>query len=518
MFAGSANIRGFSSLSADVACFGLDNWGMTSEQRRGLSVRARILVSMLSVAAAGMAIAGATAYAVQRERTLNDLDDRLVAAVDDARFIATDGGAATVNDALTAVIQRIRPGTNETTLGVIDGTAALTPGGQVDFRVEDIPGFVDRIDRETAAGSVVRGTATEGGRTVRYVAVPISVSGSTVSGVFVDAFDVNAELAPLSAAFQTFALVALAALIVVGLVGWMVSGRLLRPIRELRNAAARITASDVSERIPVSGRDDVSELTTTVNGMLDRLDGALTGQRRLLDDVGHELKTPITIVRGHLELMDASDPTDVAATRELAIDELDRMAGLVRDISTLSELQHPLLLDRRPTDIADLTERVRTKAAGLSPHDWVVSEAADVTAVVDSERLTQAMLQLAANAVTHGATANVIEIGSGVVRSASAAPRLQLWVRDDGVGMNDETQQHIFERFRRGFVGRGASGSGLGLAIVSSIASAHGGTVAVRSSLGGGSTFTIELPLETAEAATSPGTDVLLAEFERNDQ
>lgn len=466
-----------------------------------VSVRVRILASILLVAAAGMVAAGTTAYFVQRDSTLDSIDTALVGAVTDARFIATDSKATTLNAVLEAVVQQIRPGTNEATLAIVDGAAALAPGGDVDFRLEENRAFVDRVTRETVTGKVVLGTVTTAGHTVRYVAAPVTVSGDPGTGVFVAAFDLDAALRPVTDALLTSLRVALGALLVLGLVGWLVSGRLLRPIRALREAAARITASDVSERIPVDGRDDVSELTRTVNDMLDRLDGALSGQRRLLDDVGHELKTPITIVRGHLELMDPADPADVIATRSLAIDELDRMNGLVRDISALAGAQRPTSLNRTSVDIAALTERVRTKAAALSAHRWVTTETADIVAQVDAEKLTQALLQLATNAVSHGPADGTIEIGGATRWDDAGRLRLKLWVRDDGPGISTAAQEHIFERFRRGESGRGAAGSGLGLAIVLAIAEAHGGTVTLDSAPGRGATFTIDLPVQPAIAA-----------------
>jgi two-component system OmpR family sensor kinase len=477
---------------------------------RTVSVRLRILLSMVLVAAIGMAAAGAASYAIQRERALATIDERLTAAVVDGGTVATAATGASLEGVLTAVIQQIRPETDETTVGIIDGRAALTPGGTVSFQLAD-PVLIDRIAAETAGGDVVRGTADSDGRTVRYIASPVVVPGQPQTGVFVAAFDLDAALRPLGDAFRTFAAVAAAAVLLLGVVGWLVAGRLLLPIRILRETAARITASDVGERIPVSGNDDVSELTATVNQMLDRLDGALTSQRRLLDDVGHELKTPITIVRGHLELMDARDPADVSATRELAIDELDRMNGLVRDISSLAELDRPIALRCEPTDVAALTQRVRSKAAGLSAHEWVVRESADVTALVDPERLTQALLQLAANAVAHGAR-TTIELGSALDSAADGGSQLRLWVRDDGPGIPQAAQAHIFERFRRGAesdsaVGRGATGSGLGLAIVAAIARAHGGRVTVGSAPGRGSTFTVALPFRAGDGAGGRAVD-----------
>ncbi|CAN5185244.1 HAMP domain-containing sensor histidine kinase [soil metagenome] len=458
---------------------------MRTVRRPLRSVRSRILATMLALAAVGMTLAGGAAYAIQRERTLVQIDERLSDAVDDAAFIATDSAAPDLEAALTALVQRLRPASGEGTFALVDGTRAIVPGGEVPLHPERDAAFVARVLLETSGGDVVRGTAQVGDAPLRYVAIPVTVGSN--AGLFVVVTDLAAELSPLNDAFATFALVAVVALVAVGLVGWVVAGRLLAPIRRLRETAARITASDPSERIEVVGTDDVSELTVTVNDMLDRLDGALQGQRRLLDDVGHELKTPITIVRGHLEVMSPDDPADVTATRALALDELDRMAGLVRDIAELSDLHRPLRIAPEPTPIAALTQTVRLKAAALSSaHSWTVTRAADVTAVLDPERLTQALLQLATNAVTHGPAGGEIRIASEI-RDA----RLVFTVSDDGPGVEGAAATEVFARFARGQSGgRGTQGSGLGLAIVAAIAVAHGGTASAQ-----GSTFTIDLPL-----------------------
>ena len=456
---------------------------------------------MLVVAAAGMVVAGGTAYLLQRERTLAQIDDRLVSAVTEASFIASQAAPTSYSEALTAIVQRLRPGTNESTFALVDGKTAIVPGGNVDVHPETDKAFVARILAETQYSTVVRGTADTTAGVMRYVAIPVAVAGDPGTGVFVVAVDLPAELRPIDDAFVTFGIVAGASLIVLGLVGWVVSGRLLRPIRRLRETAARITASDVSERIAVDGVDDVSDLTVTVNDMLDRLEGALTGQRQLLDDVGHELKTPITIVRGQLELMRADEPSDVESTRAIVIDELDRMNGLVRDISELSVINRPLHPRLEPVDVAALTETVRLKASALSPaHACVTTSVAHVLAELDPERITQALLQLAANAVTHGAADSQIEFGSAV-----EGDRLVFRVSNDGPAIGPEVATRIFERFGRGTTGRGIAGSGLGLAIVTAIAKAHGGVARVEPRVGG-PTFAIDLPYVPAPSPTTAST------------
>jgi signal transduction histidine kinase len=467
----------------------------TRSGARGWSVRGRILVSILLVAALGLGLAGFVTFLVQRDRTLTEIEDRLATSVEAARqtLDGTTGEPppSTTRDALRTLIARFVPAHDASSLGIVDGAAAFVPSITIDHELQLVPGFVDRVVAETVDGGVHIGTLETGGDTLRYIAAPLSVAGDPQHGIYVVALNVNEELNELYNSFTTYALVAAAALLAVGLVGWFVAGRLLRPIRQLSSAASRITASDRSERIPITGNDDVSALTRTVNDMLDRLDAALTSQRQLLDDVRHELKTPITIVRGHLELLDPSAPADVTATRDLAIDELDRMAGLVDDIESFAETSAAPPA-RVPTQLADLTATVFAKARILPDHEWQLEESATVTTLLDPSRITQAWLQLAENAAKYAPEGSAIRLGS-----SAGTGTVKLWVADAGPGIPVEAHVRIFERFGRIDGGRGIRGSGLGLPIVRAIARAHGGDVRLES-VDGGSRFTIELPLRGA--------------------
>ncbi|MET0974370.1 MAG: HAMP domain-containing sensor histidine kinase [Leifsonia sp.] len=465
------------------------------------SVRARIVVSILVVAALGMAVAGAVTIFVQRERVLSQIDERLAHTATDIRQAAKSGDAAgvtptTVRELLTTTMARVVPDHNESTIGVVDGEAALVPAADLPFRLDDDPSFLARVLPEARRDTAVVGTADTSVGTLRYVIVPVSVEDDPEEGLYISAYNVSAELEEVRDAFTTYAIVAVGALVVIGLVGWFVAGRLLRPIRSLQETAARISVSDLSERIPVEGTDDVSDLTRTVNGMLDRLEESFTSQQRLLDDVSHELKTPLTIVRGHLELMDAERPDEVRATREIAIEELDRMDTLVIDIGLLVKSRNPDFVRSAPTDVAELTEMVHQKASILSgTHQWLLGEVAGVTIDADTARLTQAWLQLAENASKYSDADGSIRIGSSLESDAAGRPCVDLWVLDDGPGIPPDAQVRIFDRFTRAQEGRGIEGSGLGLAIVAAIAEAHGGTVLLDSEPGSGSRFTIRLPL-----------------------
>ena len=468
------------------------------------SVRSRILASILLVALIGMTVAGLTAFLVQRDRIVSQIDDLLVAHVESARFVVTGESAAvttepqgdelpggvtftTTAEALEAILARVIPGRNESALGIVGGEATLVPGVDIAFHLQDDPDFVARVVDETSDGGVHLGTALSSVGTVRYVATPISVEGDPLPAIYVAAVDVDAELDELRAAFGTYTIVAAVTLMAIGLVGWFVAGRLLRPLRRLRVAASRITASDRGERIPVVGHDDISALTETVNGMLNRLDRAMTSQRQLLDDVRHELKTPITIVRGHLELLEASNVADVETTRALALDELDRMTRLVDDIESLADAQR-MTLARTPTDVADLTSDVFAKASVIPDHEWVLADVAHVSMSLDPGRITQAMLQLVDNAAKYSPPGTQIEIGS-----TSGGSAVEFWVADRGRGIPAGSEERIFERFGRADTGRGIEGSGLGLPIVNTIAIAHGGRVSLEST-DHGSRFGVVIP------------------------
>lgn len=444
-------------------------------------MRSRILATILVVSALGLIGAGGTAYLVGRQGILTDLDERLVEQVTTARILALEGDAsghrfATTREALEAIVATVVPDREGSSLGILGGRAAFVPGVAAAFDLPSDSAFIDRVLSEVADGTVRMGTATTQLGELRYIAVPVAVDDER--GVFLMAVDLRAVLADFNGAFATYALVAAGALAIIGLVGFATVGRLLAPIRRLRVAAEDITATHRATRIPVVGRDDVSELTVTVNDMLDRLDSALTNQRRLLDDVQHELKTPITIVRGHLELLDPSDPADTQATRAIALDELDRMTGLIEEIGVLAE-SRMLVMRRDGILSSELTAEVLAKAKGIPGHAWRAGGAADARVSVDRQKIVQAWLQLADNAAKYSPPGAPIFIGSTDHPGA-----VEFWVRDGGPGIPAGAEARILERFGRADTS-GTSGSGLGLSIVQSIVRAHGGHMVVASSVNG---------------------------------
>src|SRR5690606_17702964 len=154
-------------------------------------------------------------------------------------------------------------------------------------------------------------------------------------------------------------------------------------------------------RIPVEGDDEVGRLATTFNEMLDRLEEAFATQRRFVDDAGHELRTPITVIRGQLELM-GEDPDERKQTMEIVNSELDRMSRMVEDLLTLARSETPEFIERRPIDLADFMEEMQVKVSGLVGREVALEEAGQGVFSGDRQRLTQAVTNLVRNSVEHG--------------------------------------------------------------------------------------------------------------------
>jgi signal transduction histidine kinase len=490
---------------------------------RPISARTRILVAILSVACVGLVIAGGITFVAERQRVIDEVKDRLeaqvaslttVAGIPEVEPVTTPGEPqspatareelrpadfASVDEYMRAAVARLVPGRNEASVAIIDGVARYRPQTLSGFDISGNEDLIDRAVAETAAsGTTMLGTSVTDEGALQYIAVPITMDGDDSVGVYLRAIDLDAELSAVDISVLTYGLTALATLVATGIVAWFAVGRLLSPIRRLQETADSITITELGARIPTGGNDDISDVTRTVNSMLDRLEGSVDVQRQLLDDVRHELKTPITIVRGHLEMMDPGDADDVAVTRDIGIAELDRMTRLVDDIDLLAAVEGDGFL-MVTIEVAGLTARVAELVAVIPDHEWSVEATGDGTVEGDDDRLLQAWLQLADNAAKYSPPGSPIELGSSVDDTG-----VQLWMRDHGPGIPPAARHRIFRRFDRAQVRRSVGGSGLGLAIVDAITKAHDGHVTVTDTPGGGATFTIHLPLRQGSPTQLP--------------
>ena len=344
-----------------------------------------------------------------------------------------------------------------------------------------------------------RGLAETAHGTIRYLAVPVRTPEGEARGVFAVAQFADLQSAEVEDVLQLIAATQLLFLLVASVLAYVLAGRLLDPVRRVTETARQISETDLSRRIAITGDDEVALLGRTFNQMLDRLQAAFVAQRNFVDDAGHELRTPITIIRGHLELL-GDNPVDRAEAIAIVTDELDRMNRMVDDLLLLARSERPDFLVLDLVDVKELTDEMVVKAASLADRAWSLDGVGTGTIVADRQRLTQAVMQLAQNAAEHTEAGQEIALGSAV-----AGDHARFWVRDAGPGVSTLDAERIFDRFSRGSLTRRTEGAGLGLSIVRAIAEAHFGKVEVDSAIACGATFTITIPVDPPPAPVGDG-------------
>jgi signal transduction histidine kinase len=330
-------------------------------------------------------------------------------------------------------LQRNVPGAGETVIAIVDGRVH-------DRRSSERGGTPAPGDLERRWLRLRRSTRGEGETsigTVRYLAVP--VNGDRVDGALAVLAALGPERDEISDAVRLAAIV----LLIACALAWLLAGRILSPLQELGDTARSITDTDLTRRIPVSGDDELADLARTFNAMLDRLESAFASQRAFVSDASHELRTPITIVRGHLELL-GDDPEERRATIALVTDELDRMSRFVHDLLLLAKAGRNDFLDVGELELGALTDELLDKAVALAPRRWQLEARGEALLRADRQRLTQAVIGLAQNAVQHTFENDPIWIGSAVDGDEAL-----LRVRDAGPGIPLADQERIFERFAR---------------------------------------------------------------------
>jgi two-component system, OmpR family, sensor kinase len=460
-------------------------------------VRARLTAAISALVLLAVAATGVMLWLIGSllidQRVAREADQEL-AEFTALRDIGVD---PETGDPLTSVsrlvelyLDRNVPSSSELLVAYWNGRFQVSSASDRRELVQD-PGLVTAVENRLDTGGHTTIDTEWGG--VYLDVLPIRDSRID-DGAFVVAFFTADEQRDLRELLRAYAVVAVLTLALVTVAAYVLAGRLLSPLRVLRDTAREISDTDLSLRIPERGNDDLTELTRTVNDMLGRLQGAFAGQREFLDDAGHELRTPLTILQGHLELLDPEDADEIRRTRELLLEEIDRMSRLVDDLILLTKADRPGFFTFAPTDVAAMTTAVHDKSVVMAERRWELDALAEVTAVVDEQRLTQALLQLVQNAVKHTRQEGLVAVGSTYDEADDV---VRLWVRDDGPGVPPEQRERIFGRFTRlDNTPRDSEGFGLGLSIVATIVAGHGGTVTVHDAEGGGARFEIRVPRE----------------------
>ena len=475
-----------------------------------MSLRARLLLALVGLAAAGLIVVDVVTAASLRSFLFKRVDQQLASAV------------GPMTNALQA--QQFAPGF-QPGRGPGARRTALPPGTYGDDRdpsgqIEGLPlqatfGDVQplpRVDAKLVSHVIGRGQpkkvtvgSTTGDTRFRAVIEPQADGGAFV--VAVPLGDVDQTLHRL---FLIEGGVSVIVLALLGGVAYSVVRLGLRPLERMGQTAGAIAAGDLSKRVDDTNTNtEVGRLGVSLNEMLSQIERAFAQRaaseerlRRFLADASHELRTPLTSIRGYAELFRRGAdrrPDDLAKAMRRIEDEAGRMGILVEDLLLLARLDEGRPLQLEPVDIATVASDAVDDARARDPEREIRLEAwPAITVSGDTARLHQVAANLLGNALEHTPAGSPVE-----VRVFTAGEEAVLEVEDHGPGLDPEEAAKVFDRFYRADPSRTRSsgGAGLGLAIVAAIVYAHRGTVAVRTAPGQGATFRVALPLA---AATQP--------------
>ncbi|MGD0661127.1 MAG: ATP-binding protein [Syntrophorhabdales bacterium] len=333
---------------------------------------------------------------------------------------------------------------------------------------------------------------------VRVLTWPVVSSGRVVAVV-----RVGMSEAALDRTMSSFLLIMAAlfplALALAGGGGWFLAHRALRPVDRMTQAARQIGASQLHARIELTGaNDELDRLAETLNEMLTRLEAAFTEMRQFTADASHELQTPLTILRGEVEIALRAErsPEEYVRVMKSALEEIERISLLVEGLLLLARSDAGVLkMDLKPLDPMALVEDVLGRLGPLARARSVALSLGSMEPMEmrgDLVHLRRLLFNLVDNAIKYTPEGGTVRVS--VERRGEWA---MLAVEDTGIGVAHEEQHKVFQRFYRSAEARSGAegGSGLGLAIVKSIAEAHGGRAEVESAPGRGSTFKVYLPL-----------------------
>jgi two-component system OmpR family sensor kinase len=324
---------------------------------------------------------------------------------------------------------------------------------------------------------------------VRFLAVPAGYAGQRYVVLVATASD---EATRLEHELELSLLLGLPALAVgVALGGWLLTGAMFKPVRAMIEQADTISASEAGTRLSIDrGGAELTELGRRLDAMLDRIDAAVARERAFLDEASHELRTPIAIVRGELELArgQAAEDTPVRAALDSTLDEVERLDRLAHNLLVLARSRSGKISESvSPVDLETVARRaVRAVARPAAARGVRIRVSGSGVASGDELGLERATLNLLDNAVrfARGRIDVLVEEQDGWAH---------LEVLDDGPGFDLSVLPHAFDRFRAG-VGEEAGGAGLGLAIVAAIAEAHGGSVQAENRVSGGARVRLLVP------------------------
>ena len=476
-----------------------------------MTLRLRLLLSLVGLVAAGLLIADAATYLSLRSFLTDRVDQQLLAARNPVALQLTRN-AQPFPRGRGADAAILPPGTygqlRDETGRVLD-TVTFNYGTET-LPVPDLPSPLPQVDSDRQNVTFTTGARESGSRFRVLVQDVDSLSYTLVVAIpLADMQRTLGRLVLIEIVVTVMVLAGLAAL------AWWLVRRDLQPLEEMAEAAGRIASGDLSERVsPAENKTEVGRLGLALNGMLERIEVAFAERtaseerlRRFLADASHELRTPLTSIRGYSEMFlrgAKDDPEDLALVMRRTQEESQRMGVMVDELLLLARLDEGREPERVPVDLSRIVADAVSDARAADPDRQIDLAAQDRLFVLGDElQLRQVVANLVGNALRHTPAAAAVH-----VEAAAADRAAVIEVADEGPGMPPEVAARAFEPFYRADPARtrGTGGAGLGLAIVAAIVQAHGGSVALESTPGEGADITVRLPLAPEPHVSPPST------------
>jgi two-component system OmpR family sensor kinase len=478
------------------------------------SLRRRITFGILILTATGYVISGVIAQQALKGYLLHQVDSQLVALSGGTLPRVAAFGIADSDDfeenrderrknrplIVATPLQRIP---TSTSISLLDsnGTVLAELGG--DLNSSPIANYLGGLSMQDVAdlngeAFTVKGTRDD----FRAIAVVLpNGAGSVVAAQSLG--DLNRTVDRLG---LLFLLIGLLLLTLITVATRLVIRIGMRPLKDVEATAGEIAGGNLSVRMPDANPDtEVGRLVTALNSMLSRIEGSFAARvesedrlRRFVADASHELRTPITAIRGFSELYRQGAVQGEQPTKDLVArieGESVRMSTLVEDLLLLARLDEERQMEMKPINLVDIVDAAVSSARVSNPHHKIEFEkpSHEIFILGDAPRVHQVIANLLANAGVH------TPMGSQVALTISQeALGVAVAVSDNGPGLSPEAQSKIFQRFYRADPSRArvdGEGSGLGLSIVDAVMRAHGGSVSVQSEPGNGAKFTLFFPL-----------------------
>ncbi len=461
---------------------------------RGVPLRVGLVAATLVLVACGLLASGIAVTSILRHS--------LISRVDQTLLDASRGWAQAPRRLPPMPLDGPNPARPPSNFYV----RGIGPDGQIWMAVND-RAAEPALPADNDVGPVPVTIGSMGDSDVEWRAMTVRGVRGELTTVAIDLSDVQSTVRAL---IWSQVGIGAAVLLVLGVVGYAVVRRSLRPLDEVEETAAAIAAGQLDRRVPQRDpRTEVGRLSLALNGMLAQIQRALASSessaeqarrseermRRFITDASHELRTPLTTIRGFAELYRQGAAQDVELLMSRIESESSRMGLLVEDLLLLARLDAQRPLERHRVDLLSLASDAVHDAQSIAPKRKISMEVFDgpgtPEVLGDEARLRQVLGNLVANALQH-----TPETAAITVRVGTGGDNAVLEVCDEGPGMSSQDAHRVFERFYRTDSSRARSsgGSGLGLSIVDSLVYAHGGTVSVTTAPGQGCRFKVVLP------------------------